>query len=202
MTGVQTCALPISLGVTINAFLRYTSLTNVSIISLAVAVLLAFFKVFKSNFYIHNLTEILIYPGIAVIFISILTPLSIIALLVLISFYDMWAVWSSGIMQKMAKFQMNELKIFGGFLVPLVSDKVKTQITKLKLKYKNKKIPSSIKNKKFKVKLAILGGGDIIFPIITAGVFMWAYQQQSLFGVGGIIPALFIIGGEIGRAHV
>ena len=179
----------LALGITIYAFLlKYTALTNISIIALVIAIPLAFFKIFKPNVYIHNSTELLIYPGIAAVFVPILTPISIIALLILISFYDMWAVWKSGIMQKMAKFQMNELKIFGGFLIPSASKKVKAQIAKIKQKYKNKKMPKKIKNKKFKVKLAILGGGDVIFPIITAGVFMRAYDLTS---------ALFVIGGAL-----
>jgi len=178
----------LAIGVTIYAFLKYTTLINISIIAITTATLLSFFKIFKPNVYTHNLTELLIYPGIAAIFVPILTPFSIIALLILISIYDMWAVWQSGIMQKMAKFQMEELKIFGGFLIPSTSQKVRLQIAKIKQKYKNKKIPSLLKKKKFKVNLAILGGGDVIFPIITAGVFMQAY---------GLIPALFIIGGAL-----
>lgn len=180
--------ITLALGITFSSFLQYTTLTNISIIALAIAIPLSFFKVFKPNPYIHNLTELLIYPGIAAVFIPILTPISVIGLLILISIYDMWAVWKSGIMQKMAKFQMNELKIFGGFLIPSASKKVKAQIAKIKQKYKNKKMPAKIKNKKFKVKLAILGGGDVIFPIITAGVFMRAYDLTS---------ALFIIGGAL-----
>ncbi|MFH1521569.1 MAG: presenilin family intramembrane aspartyl protease [archaeon] len=189
--------ITLSLGIAINAFLKYTTLTNISIIALIIAVPLSFFKIFKPNPYIHNLTELFIYPGIAAVFVPILTPISIIGLLILISIYDMWAVWQSGIMQKMAKFQMSELKIFGGFLVPSISKKVKGQIARIKQKYKNKKMPMKIKNKKFKVNLAILGGGDVIFPIITAGVFMWAYPNQILFGINGLIPALFIIGGAL-----
>ncbi|MDH3353502.1 MAG: presenilin family intramembrane aspartyl protease, partial [Nanoarchaeota archaeon] len=189
--------ITLALGIAINAFLKYTSFANISIIAIVIAIPLSFLKIFKPNFYVHNLTELLIYPGIAVVFVPILTPVSIIALLVLISIYDMWAVWRSGIMQKMAKFQMEELKIFGGFLVPSASDKVKAQIEKIKLKYKDKKMPASVRNKKFKVKLAILGGGDIIFPIITAGVFMWAYPEQILFGIKGLVPALFVIGGSL-----
>ena len=178
----------LALGITINAFLKYTSLTRISLVALIIAIPLAFLKIFRPNAYLHNATELLIYPGIAAVFVPILTPITVIALLLLISLYDMWAVWHSGIMQKMAKFQMEELKIFGGFLLPSVSKKVKAQIQKLKQKYKNKKIPEKIRKKKFKVNLAILGGGDVIFPIITAGVFMIAY---------GIIPALFIIGGAL-----
>lgn len=178
----------LALGISINAFLKYTALTNISIIAIAVAVPVAFIKIFKPNVFVHNSTELLIYPGIAAVFVPLLTPFSIIALLILISIYDMWAVWKSGIMQKMAKFQMEKLKIFGGFLIPSVSKKTKAQIVRIKQKYKNKKIPKNVKLKKFRVNLAILGGGDVIFPIITAGVFMRDF---------GIVPALFIIFGAL-----
>ena len=188
--------ITLALGIAINALLK-TSFINSSIIALVIAIPLVALKIFKPNVYIHNATELLIYPGIAAVFVPILTPISVIALLLLISIYDMWAVWHSGIMQKMAKFQMEELKIFGGFLIPSSSDKVKAQIAKIKQKYKGKKIPKKIKNKKYKINLAILGGGDVIFPIITAGVFMWAYPQQILFGIQGLIPALFVIFGAL-----
>jgi len=178
----------LALGISLNAFLTLTTLTNISLIAIAVALPLAFIKIFHPNTYIHNLTELLIYPGIAAVFVPILTPTSAIGLLILISIYDAWAVWKSGIMQKMAKFQMEELRIFGGFLIPSTSAKVKAQIAKIKQKYKGKKIPTKIRKKKFKVNLAILGGGDVIFPIITAGVFMRAF---------GIIPALFVIAGAL-----
>ncbi len=178
----------LALGISINAILEYTSLMNISFLALMIAIPLSFFKIFMPNVYIHNATELLIYPGIAAVFVPILTTDSIIILLILISIYDAWAVWKSGIMQKMAKFQMNELNIFGGFLVPSASKRVRSQIKKFKEKYKNTKIPKTIKGKKFKVSLAILGGGDVIFPIITAGVFMRAYN---------IIPALFVIFGSL-----
>lgn len=181
----------LALGITIYAFfLEYTILTKslITFIALAIAIPLSFLKIFRPNMLAHNTTELLIYPGIAAVFVPILTPVSMIAFLILISIYDMWAVWKSGIMQKMAKFQMEELKIFGGFLIPSLSKKTKAQIAKIKQKYKNIKIPAKIKQKKFKVNLAILGGGDVIFPIITAGVFMRAF---------GLIPALFIIFGAL-----
>jgi len=177
----------LALGISLNAFIQPFS-QNASIIALVFAVPLSFFKIFKPNVIVHNATELFIYPGIAAVFVPILTVKSVIALLILISIYDMWAVWKSGIMMKMAKFQMDELKIFGGFLIPSVSNKVRMQIKKIKQKYKNKKMPARIKKKKFRVNLAILGGGDVIFPIITAGVFM---------GTFGIISALFIIFGAL-----
>jgi presenilin-like A22 family membrane protease len=180
--------ISLALGISIYSFIR-TSSANPQTMALAIAVPLSYFKIFKPNVLTHNFTELLIYPGIAAVFIPILTPLSIIGLLILISFYDMWAVWKSGIMQKMAKFQMEELRIFGGFLIPSASAKVKRQIKNLKQKYKGKKMPKRFKTKKFKVTIAMLGGGDVIFPIITAGVFMKSF---------GIIPAIFIIAGALG----
>jgi len=178
----------LALGISINAILKYTPLMNIAIVAIAIAIPLAFLKIFHPNMYIHNATELLIYPGIAAVFVPILTWKTVLALLILISIYDAWAVWKSGVMQKMAKFQMEELKIFGGFLIPSVSKKVRAQIAKIKQKYKGKKMPAKVKKKKFKVSLAILGGGDVIFPIITAGVFMQAF---------GIIPALFVIFGAL-----
>jgi len=180
--------IALALGISIYAILQYTSIPNISIVALAIAIPLAIIKIFWPNVYVHNITELLIYPGIAAIFVPILNPVSVIGLLLLISVYDAWAVWRSGIMQKMAKFQMNELRIFGGFLIPSASDKVRAQIKKIKAKYKNKKMPKKVKEKKFKVSMAILGGGDVIFPIITAGVFMRAFN---------IVPAIFVIFGAL-----
>jgi presenilin-like A22 family membrane protease len=82
---------------------------------LVIALPLAFTKIYGRNFLVHNLTELFIYPGIAAVFVPILNIWTIIVLLILISIYDMWAVWHSGIMQKMAKYQINQLKIFSGF---------------------------------------------------------------------------------------
>jgi len=187
----------LALGISLNAFLKYSTSTNISIIALAIAIPLALLKLFRPNVFVHNITELFIYPGIAAVFVAILHPLSVMVLLILISIYDMWAVWRAKFMQKMAKFEMEELHIFGGFLIPTVSKKVKAQIQKIKQKYKSKKMPDKIKKKKFKVRLAILGGGDVIFPIITAGVFMRAYTKQALFGIAGLIPALFVVGGAL-----
>ena len=76
------------------------------------ALTLSFFKTFKRNVIVHNITELFIYPGIATVFVPILNIWSISVLLVIISIYDLWAVWHSGIMQKMAAYQINELKVF------------------------------------------------------------------------------------------
>ena len=183
----------LALAITLNAFIKNYTI-SASIIALLIATPLAYFKIWRPNTIIHNSTELLIYPGIAAVFVPILTTRTIILLLIVISIYDAWAVWKSGVMQKMAKFQMSELKIFGGFLLPHASKSVKMQIEKVKEKYKNKKMPKSVKNKKYTVSLAILGGGDVIFPIITAGIYLRAHD---------LIAALFVVGGSfIGLAYL
>ncbi len=157
---------------------------------LAISLVLAFVKISGKSYLIHNLTELLIYPGIATVFVPILNVWTVVALLLLISVYDMWAVWHSGVMQKMAKYQINTLKIFSGFFVPYISKQQRSQIKTWK-----KTIPKSkLKNKKIKVNVAILGGGDVVFPIITAGV---------MFMTLGLVSAIFVIlGATLGLSYL
>lgn len=172
---VLTIALSISLSAIIKVFG-----VNSYWIALIIAIPLGILKLIRPSIIIHNGTELLIYPGLAAVFTQILSPLYAILFLVLISIYDFWAVWHSGIMQKMAKFQMTEMKIFGGFFIPYLTKELKEKLRKMKGKIKNKKAG-------IKVPVAILGGGDIVFPIITAGVFMNAFDS--------IAPAIAIIFG-------
>lgn len=140
-----------------------------------IAAPLALIKIYGRSFLVHNVTELFVYPGIAAIFVPILNVWTIIILLVIISIYDMWAVWHSGIMQKMAKFQINEMKVFTGFFIPYFSPKMRKQV---KL-WKKTLSAKQLERKKIKVNLAILGGGDIVFPIITAGVVLIARGLPS-----------------------
>jgi len=147
----------LALGITINSFIL--DIAYSSLIALVIALPLAYYKIFKRNIIIHNLSEVAIYPGIAAIFIPLLNIPAMIILLIIISIYDMYAVWHSGFMQKMAKYQMEKLRIFAGFLVPYVNKK--------DVKIKNIK-----KGKNLKVSVAILGGGDVVFPLILAGIVL------------------------------
>ena len=96
-------------------------------------------------------TQLFIYGGLAAIFVPILNLFAMIMLLFFISGYDMYAVWKSKHMVKLAKFQTSTA--FAGVMIPY-------KLASLK---KGKK-------KKVKVKSAILGGGDIGFPLLFAGV--------------------------------
>ena len=162
---------------------------EIPIIATLIGLLFAFFKVFQRNIVIHNFTELLIYPGIAAVFVPILNRYSVMILLVLISIYDVWAVWHSKIMIKMAKYQINKVKAFSGFFVPYISKKVGLQIQRMK----NSK--SKMKNAKIRINVAILGGGDVIFPIITAGVFLNAFGTNIL---QGLFYSMFVIFGAAG----
>jgi len=171
--------ISLALGIAFNIFGIKLGLAYPGAIALVVGIVLAYFKIFRRNIIIHNLTELLIYPAIAAIFVTMLNLTTVIILLLIISAYDIWAVWKSGIMQKMAGFQINTLGIFGGFFIPYASKKIKDKIKLLKLKYKNKKeIPQTVlKRNKIKVNLAILGGGDVVFPIIAAGVVLKSFNN-------------------------
>ncbi len=174
----------IALGLAFNAILP--EFKYVSLVALAIALVLGIMKIYGRNLLVHNFTELLIYPGIAAVFVPILNVTTIIIFLIVISIYDMWAVWHSGIMQKMAKYQINKLKVFSGFFVPYVSRKMRQKLKKMK--------KSDLKKKKIKVNVAILGGGDVIFPIITAGVML---------KTTGIMPAIFvIIGATLGLSYL
>ena len=146
--------------------------------ALLLALPLALSTIYSRNILSHNLAQIFIFPGISAVFVPIFNIWTILIILVLISIYDMWAVWHSGIMQKMAKYQIQKLRIFAGFMIPSISKALREKIKNMK--------PSELKTKKIKVNIAVLGGGDIVFPLITAGVFLKFY---------GIIPALFVVAG-------
>ena len=184
----------ISLGISFNVFLFGLNSLNFLLLTIPVswfialgfALVLSFIKIYRRDFFIHNLTELFIYPGIAAIFVPILNIYTIVLLLVLISIYDIWAVWHSGIMQKMAKYQIQKLNIFSGFFVPYVSKKVRLKLKKMK--------KSELKKKKVRVNIAILGGGDVVFPIIAAGVML------KTLGIFSAI--LVIVGAALGLSYL
>lgn len=175
----------LALGVTLNAFIQNFAYS--SIIALVIAIPVSFLKIFQRNMWVHNISELLIYPGIAAIFVPFLNVWTAVVLLVIISIYDIYAVWHSGIMQKMAKYQIKTLRLFSGFYVPYLGKKERELISKMQKS-------SKMKNKKVKVNLAILGGGDVVFPIIMAGVALQAW---------GLMPALCVtLGATLGLAYL
>lgn len=189
----------IALGISVNALFFNTLLSNAildfqifsmtasSFLALVIALPLAFLKVFRRNILVHNLTELLIYPGIAVIFVPLLNVWTVVLLLIFISLYDMYAVWRAGFMQEMAKYQIKTLRIFSGFFVPYFSKKESDMIKNMR-----KLSAKKLKTKKIKVNVAILGGGDIVFPMILAGVVFRQFGLLSALTVS--LGATFALG--------
>ncbi len=141
-------------------------------LALVIAIIFGLWKVFVPNFIVHNLTELFIYGGLAVIFVPMLTPLYAIILLVLLAFYDMYAVWKSKHMIKMAKFQ-TKAGIFAGFMIPY----------------------SQSRDKKKKIRTAVLGGGDIGFPLIFAGTVLFAMglEQALVISIFATLSLLILL---------
>lgn len=176
----------LALGITINSFIL--RMHYAPIIAIVIALPLAALKLFKRNILVHNLTELLIYPGIAAIFIPLLKSIwAVVLLLILISIYDMYAVWHAGFMQKMAEYQIKKLRFFTGFFVPYLGKKEKMLVKQAKGNIK-------LQNKKIKVNVAILGGGDVVFPIILAGVVLnqLGLLQSLVISVGSTLALAFL----------
>lgn len=124
------------------------------IFAIVLAIIFSIIKVFKTNMIINNLTELFIYGALAALFVPILDIFWVSMLLLVISLYDAIAVWKTKHMVSLAKFQTHS-KLFAG----------------LHIRYNKKKE-------------AILGGGDIAFPLLFAGVVL---------KVAGILPAVIVV---------
>lgn len=136
--------------------------------------LLAAWKVYKPNIFIQNITEVLMYAGIAVLIAPHMNVLVGFIVLILFSVYDMYAVWKSKHMVKMAEFT-SKADVFPG-LVLTYSKKD----SKLLLKHAKQKSPD-IKGEG-NAKTGILGGGDVVFPLLFTGIVMLSLIKPELSG--------------------
>lgn len=135
------------------------------IFAFILAFILGLWKILKPNPLVHNITELFIYGGLAAIFVPITAftvPIAFL-LLLMISAYDIYAVWKSKHMITLANFQ-TQSKVFAGLSIPY------------------ERIPNPKKAHKLvkgKAKIAVLGGGDIGFPLMFAGVVMKDLMLQT-----------------------
>lgn len=177
-------AVVLSLIVAFGAFIRVE-------IALFLALALGLWKIFKPNIFVQNFTELFIYGGLAAIFAPLFNLWSVIILLLLISAYDMYAVWKSKHMVTLAKSQA-KAHIFAGLLIPY-----KLGLKAKKGKTRKKKVG---KMKLEKVRTALLGGGDIGFPLIFTGVILKVFGLwQSLiipFFSGAALLVLLLKGNK------
>lgn len=136
------------------------------------ALILTIWKMKKPNILIHNATELFMYGGLAAIFAPLLTIKSGIILYTLIALYDAYAVWKSKHMIALANFQ-TKTGTFAGLLLPYKHTGIK--------KHKHSRI-------------ALLGGGDIMFPLLFASTVQQTYGlPNALITTIGTILALSIL---------
>ena len=132
-------------------------------LALIVGGLAAAGKVLWRQIVLHNVTELLIYGGLASVFVPFLNVWSVSILLILISVYDAIAVWRTKHMVMMAEAQA-KMKLFAGLFLP----------------YGKKK--------------AVLGGGDIGFPLFFSGVMLKQFGWMEALVVSVIVTgALFLL---------
>jgi presenilin-like A22 family membrane protease len=148
-------------------------------IAFIIAVGLSLLRTFRRSIISHNIVELFVYAGIPVIFSTILNMVSASILLIFISIYDAIAVWKTKHMIKLAKFQA-KAKTFAGLAIPYA----RKTITNKKTKEKQKVF----------TKTAILGGGDVGFPMLFAGVLLKTsgFLDASLIAIFSAI-ALFVL---------
>jgi presenilin-like A22 family membrane protease len=167
-------------------------------IAVVFALIIAFLKLYKRNVIIHNLSEIFIYTGLAVLFLPFLNIKSGFGLLIIISIYDMIAVWQSKHMIKLANFQTRN-KLFAGLFIPY-QDKPLKEAKALKKAAKEAKKKKKEKKGKVKkvlvktqMKTAILGGGDIAFPLLfSTSVMNYLILGKGMTKIGALIETLLL----------
>jgi len=137
------------------------------------AFILAALKLYKPNLFIHNIAQVLMYSGIAILLVPLFDITWIIAVLMVISIYDIYAVFKSKHMVKMALFQTKS-KLFAGITIPLKKAK-------------------KVKGRKIKIREAIIGGGDVAFPLLFAGVVMESLMRSATISMGVAFLKVLII---------
>ena len=139
-------------------------------VSICLGRVLYFVWIYYPNIFTQNIAEVLMYAGIAVFLIPILDVAVMVVVLILISLYDMYAVWRSKHMIKMAKFT-SESDLFSG--LSFNSNKSgKKNVSGYSKKIKAEKSKKS--------SAGILGGGDIVFPLLFTGTVMVSLLNQGV----------------------
>ncbi|MDD9954511.1 MAG: presenilin family intramembrane aspartyl protease [Candidatus Woesearchaeota archaeon] len=151
------------------------------LVAYALALGLAAWKVLRPNVVVHNVTEMFIYAGITVLIAPLFDLPWMIVLLAAISIYDMIAVWQSKHMVKMAKAQ-TKANMFAGLYVAKAM-KPRKRVVKKRLE-----APKLTKKGEY----AILGGGDIAFPLLFSGVVLVWLIESGVAPLGALCQVLLI----------
>jgi len=154
-----------------------------NILASILALVISILKLYKPNIIIQNLSEIFIYGGLAAIFVPIVNLFAAFMLLILISVYDYISVFKTKHMIKLAKFQSSS-NVFAGLLIPYEKNTLQTthKVSGLKAQ--------KLKGRK-STRVAVLGGGDIGFTLIFAGVVMKGLMLKETV-LSGFLKTLII----------
>ncbi|HLG24155.1 MAG TPA: presenilin family intramembrane aspartyl protease [Candidatus Nanoarchaeia archaeon] len=157
-----------TLTIAFGAFINYYA-------AAVIALILAGWRLYRPNVYIQNLSEIFIYGGLAAFFVNIFNLFSAFMMLIVISIYDFIAVYKTKHMVKLATFQSSS-KVFAGLMIPYEAPKThgKKHESGRHEKIEIISSPNSSEKtaKSSRTRVAILGGGDVGFTLIFAGVVM------------------------------
>lgn len=120
-------------------------------IALGISILAVISFWFFRNVLVQDLIMVITLAGVAVVLGLTLTPLSVVIILVVLSFYDILAVYKTGHMVKLAELMVKSRAIFG-FVIPEAIGNLKTSLKKVS--------PGE--------GFMILGSGDVILPSVLA----------------------------------
>jgi len=185
-------------------FLIAQETTAISV-TIALALILGYLKIFRANYIAHTIGELFIYAGLAALFVPILNLTSAIILLLLLAAYDYYMVNKSGHMITLAKASVDEKLISGLYAgTPGGSHKQKekknetTVTTTIGTNTKSlhsAKVAREIKSAEHEPSAqttgVMVGGGDIAFPLFFAGALM---KHSGTLGSGLLVAVCATIG--------
>ncbi len=133
------------------------------LISAFIAVLLLILFWFFNNVFLQDLVMVLTFAGVGAVLGISLTPETIILILVILSFYDIIAVYKTKHMVELAEAMIQSRAIFG-FVVPASFGGFKERMTRVS--------PGE--------QFMILGSGDVILPLLLSASLVRTSVSQSV----------------------
>lgn len=125
------------------------------------ALITSVWRMYRPNPIVHNISEVFVYGGLAAFMVNIFNLFAAFMLLILVSVYDYVAVYKTKHMVKLAEFQSKSM-VFAGLFIPYRKKEIALKVP----------LRKQASKQKLKGSAAVLGGGDIGFTLIFAGVVM------------------------------
>jgi len=136
--------------------------------------LLIFYWIKKPNLLVHNFLLISGMIGVGSVFGLRLDPLLVVFLLIIFSIYDIIAVYKTKHMIKMAKEMIEAGAIPGLILPPKISE-----------------FQAPLKDVKVGGRFVILGGGDIVFPLLlVASIVPYSVLDSAIVAISATFGLL------------